>query len=193
MCKTNLFHNRLYVLFSFGYALFSFNYALFSFGYVLFTFVCVIISFGYTLLPLVVCDFFIRSWALFHIFCVLFVRLSALFIWLWALLIWSCIFFFRLCAFLLCTLFHSVMRFFRFVMCSLSELLPLFIWFCTLFFMSFVSWLKLFWSIWRSLLDFTDSKKRAQIFTTTHAHLLNIIQKNIEVDANMEEILIRIF
>ena len=51
MCKPNSFHNRLYVLFSFGYALFSFGYALFSFGCASFTFRHVIISFGYALFP----------------------------------------------------------------------------------------------------------------------------------------------
>ena len=63
MCKTNSFHNRLYVLLSFVYVLFSFglrsfhlvmrslhlSYALFSFGYVFFPFRYVIILFGYAL------------------------------------------------------------------------------------------------------------------------------------------------
>ena len=54
MCKTDSFHNRLYVLlsfasvlFSFGYALFLFGYVIFSFGYVLFTFKLCALSFGY--------------------------------------------------------------------------------------------------------------------------------------------------
>ena len=54
MCKTNAFHNRLYVLLSFTYVLFSFGYALFSFGYVFF-------SFHYVLFPLFtlfVCSFY---------------------------------------------------------------------------------------------------------------------------------------
>ena len=47
MYKLNSFHNRLYVLFSFGYALFSFGYASFTFRYVIISFGYAPFSFGY--------------------------------------------------------------------------------------------------------------------------------------------------
>ena len=53
MCKTNAFHNRLYVLLSFPYVLFSFGYALFSFKLCT-LFICFCVLF----IPL--CDYFIR-------------------------------------------------------------------------------------------------------------------------------------
>ena len=49
MCKSNLLHNRLSVLFPFVYALFSFGYGLFPFGCASFTFHYVMISFDYAL------------------------------------------------------------------------------------------------------------------------------------------------
>ena len=77
MCKTNSFHNRLYVLlsfvyvlFSFGYALFSFGYALFSFGYVLFSFCYSLFSFHYSLF---LCAVFMRSFYALFVFA-LFIR-----------------------------------------------------------------------------------------------------------------------
>ena len=51
MCKPNSFHNRLYVLFSFGYAFFSFDYVLLLFGYALFSLDHELFSFGYEVLP----------------------------------------------------------------------------------------------------------------------------------------------
>ena len=100
MCKTNSFHNRLYVLLSFVYVLFSFGYALFSFGYALFSFKS--------------CALFIWLSVLFSQLCDHFIRLRALFIWLWVLFIWLCAVFIPLCALsiicffyllFLCTLF----------------------------------------------------------------------------------------
>ena len=49
MCKTNSFHNCLYMLLSFGCAFFSFGYGLFSFIYALFSFSYTLFSFGYAL------------------------------------------------------------------------------------------------------------------------------------------------
>ena len=60
MCKPNSFHNRLYMPFSFGYALFSFGcasftfrYVIISFGYALFLFGYVHFSFNYVLFSFV--------------------------------------------------------------------------------------------------------------------------------------------
>ena len=69
ICKTNSFHNCLYVLLSFLYVLFSFGCALFSFGYALFSFK--------------LCTLFICFCVLFIPLCDYFIRLCAFFVWLW--------------------------------------------------------------------------------------------------------------
>ena len=144
------------------------------------------------------CALFIQLCALFIRFCTLFIPLRVFFIWSCVFFHLGS-FHLVMCSSILCSI-HPVMYshlshfyFFHSIMCSFIWLCSLFIqlctlsiWLCTLwtwlcalfiwFYTHFISLYlvcKLLWIIWGSLSDFTDGKKREEMFTSMHARLLN--------------------